>query len=140
MDEVGKRYGRLTVLSKSRKNSNDIWIYLCTCDCGNLKEVNVNKLHTGHIKSCGCLKHKIKNLIGERFGRLVVVDYIGRRNNKTYWRCKCDCGNICEAPTNLLTTGQKVSCGCKNEENKLSVRSFDKGLVDGTMTNYIPKD
>ena len=73
------RYGRLTVLSKARKNSNDIWIYLC----------------------------------------------------------KCDCGNICEAPTNLLKTGQKVSCGCKNEGNKLSAKSFDKGLIDGTMISAI---
>lgn len=37
----------------------------------------------------------------------------------------------------MLTTGQKVSCGCKYEENKSSVKSFDKGLVDDTMISAI---
>ena len=63
MSEIGKRYGRLTVIEKLNKKEFTNSVYLCKCDCGNMKEVNINKLHTGHTKSCGCLKHKIRDLL-----------------------------------------------------------------------------
>lgn len=137
MDEIGNKYGKLTILKKVRKDSHNTWVYLCQCDCGNLKEVNINKLHSGHTKSCGCLNHKLKDVTGQRFGRLVVVGLIGRKHNRTYWKCQCDCGNICEAPINMLLSNQKVSCGCKNKENRLSVSSLDRGCVDGTLISAI---
>ena len=34
------------------------------------------------------------DLIGQKFNRLVVIDYSGIRNGKTYWGVKCDCGEI----------------------------------------------
>lgn len=94
-NEIGKRYGNLTVIKKLDRREHETSVYLCKCDCGNLKEVNINKLHTGHTKSCGCLKNRIKDYTGQRFGRLTVISLNCRRNNKTYWNCKCDCGNEC---------------------------------------------
>lgn len=61
MEEIGRRYGMLTVVSKVRKDNHNTWVYLCQCDCGNQKEINVNRLHSGHTKSCGCLKNKIRD-------------------------------------------------------------------------------
>ena len=35
------------------------------------------------------------DLTGQTFGRLLVLAYAGRRNNRTYWRCKClACGAV----------------------------------------------
>lgn len=62
------------------------------------------------------------------------------KNKKNYWVCKCDCRNICFVPTTYLTIGITVSCGCKNEENKVSFPNLDCGLVDGTMLCGIKKD
>ena len=138
-NEIGKRYGFLTVIKKIDRREHETSVYLCKCDCGNFKEVNINKLHTGHTKSCGCLKNKIKDLTGKKFGRLTVISFDGRRNNKTYWKCKCDCGNDCIASTSCLTSGAVTSCGCKNEENKANIRTIDKGLVDGTRISAISK-
>ena len=61
MSEIGKRYGRLTVVEKLNKKEITNSDYLCRCDCGNMKEVSINKLHTGHTKSCECLKHKTRS-------------------------------------------------------------------------------
>jgi len=36
----------------------------------------------------------MKNLIGQKFNFLTVIDGPIRKNNKIYWKCKCDCGNI----------------------------------------------
>ena len=85
-NEIGKRYGLLTVVEKLDIREHETSVYLCKCDCGNVKEVNINKLNTGHTKSCGCLKNKIKDLTGKKFGRLTVISFDGRRNNKTYWK------------------------------------------------------
>lgn len=57
----------------------------------------------------------LKCLIGERYGRLLVVERVRKKNNKrTFWRCLCDCGNSYVARADNL---QKLSsCGCSNNE------------------------
>ena len=53
--EFGSVCNRLTVLSFSHKNNGTNY-YVCQCDCGNIKTVDVYRLVHGHTKSCGCLK------------------------------------------------------------------------------------
>ena len=139
MSEIGKRYGRLTVIEKLNKKEFTNSVYLCRCDCGNMKEVNINKLHTGHTKSCGCLKHKIRDLTGMKFGRLVVDSFKGREANKTFWNCTCNCGNKCVVSSRDLLLVFTVSCGCKNKENQANFRIKDD-LVDGTSLCQIKAD
>lgn len=57
----------------------------------------------------------VKNIIGEKFNNLTVIDYVGYDSKKecTNWLCKCDCGNIIEVPSDSLKMGYKKSCGCK---------------------------
>ncbi len=64
--------GKLTVIKKLNKKEFTNSVCLCRYDCGNMKDVNIYKLHTVHTKSCGCLKHKIRDLTGIKFGRLIV--------------------------------------------------------------------
>lgn len=129
--EIGKRYGFLTIIEDREKIYHCSIIYKFRCDCGNLVDVNSNKLHTGHIKSCSCKRHIPKDLVHQKFGKLEVLEYAYSQNNKNYWKCQCDCGNICYVCTASLMNGTTVSCGCKNEENKnnsLGVRGvhYDK--------------
>ena len=51
-----------------------------------------------------------------------------------------DCGNICYVSTSQLTTGETVSCGCKNDENRANLPNLDRGLIDGTMKCGIKAD
>jgi len=58
-----------------------------------------------------------KDLTGQRFGRLIVVERNGSRinknnNHRANWLCRCDCGNSIEATTDLLKNGHTSSCGC----------------------------
>lgn len=54
----------------------------------------------------------IKNLIGRRFGKLLVKEYVGSQNKRSMWLCGCDCGKEkVISSKNLLTNGIK-SCGC----------------------------
>lgn len=60
---------------------------------------------------------KLKNLTGQRFDRLVVVERAGSdKQRRAMWKCQCDCGEIrVEYSTNLLR-GRAKSCGCLRAE------------------------
>jgi len=57
------------------------------------------------------------NLVGQRFGRLVVLRYIFSKKRlgygkSAYWECQCDCGVIKNIGSNTLRRGNAKSCGC----------------------------
>ena len=60
------------------------------------------------------------DLIGKRYGRLVVISYDGKKTcgkaKKTMWKCKCDCGNECSVSSGDLRSGHTTSCGCYHNE------------------------
>lgn len=53
-----------------------------------------------------------KDIIGKRFGRLVVQNEYIKIPNGTKWLCECDCGNKVYVYRGKLTTGHTKSCGC----------------------------
>ena len=61
-------------------------------------------------------------LIGKRFARLVVVEYLGRENiggvKRPMFMCKCDCGNTVNVCGKYLLRGNTKSCGCYRDINK----------------------
>lgn len=53
------------------------------------------------------------DIAGQRFGRLVPIEIVGRdQNRKVLWRCACDCGSHTTVTTLQLTSGNTKSCGC----------------------------
>lgn len=53
------------------------------------------------------------NLTGRKFGKLtaIKIDYKSK-DYKTFWLCKCDCGNYTSVYVSKLTTGKTKTCGC----------------------------
>lgn len=59
-----------------------------------------------------------KNLIGERFGKLVVIEMAGKRKSgEIKWLCQCDCGGETFSLTSNLRRGISKSCGCERHAN-----------------------
>lgn len=59
------------------------------------------------------------DLSGQRFGRLVVTKYSHNDSRrKSYWLCKCDCGNEAVVCGSNLKGGNTSSCGCGEDENR----------------------
>lgn len=54
------------------------------------------------------------DLVGQRFGRLVVVSFAGKVGTErcNRWNCKCDCGKSTTVRATLLICGKTKSCGC----------------------------
>lgn len=71
----------------------------------------------GTCTNCGC---DIRNrLVGQRFGRLVVVapsDRKKKSSKEIIWECACDCGNTTYVATGNLQSGTTKSCGCLAKE------------------------
>lgn len=62
-----------------------------------------------------------KNLMGERFGRLTVIERNYDKENdtklrtghgRTFWNCICDCGCMTTVAAAELLSGNTQSCGC----------------------------
>lgn len=64
----------------------------------------------------------MKDLIGKRYGKLIVVKKTGKkaRGKENVYLCKCDCGNTVEVRSGLLSQGRKKSCGCLYRETRIS--------------------
>lgn len=56
---------------------------------------------------------KLNNLIGQRFGKLLVIERDQSRKG-VYWICQCDCGNIISTRSDTLTkpNNSRKCCGC----------------------------
>ena len=141
---IGKKIGKWTVLDTADKRHGNLY-YICQCECGDIHYVNGYRLI--HNKSRSCVKcssrsHNVetiepyeenrpklginknpksnkKSLIGKRFGKFIVLEDTGKRYyGYVVYKCKCDCGNIFEAPSHNIKAGQIKSCGCLLRELK----------------------
>lgn len=64
-------------------------------------------------------KGKREDLTGQRFNRLIVLELdenLTQAKGRGYWRCQCDCGNICSVKACYLKNGMQKSCGCYKSE------------------------
>jgi hypothetical protein len=146
----GKVFGRLTVLGLDGSNpANRKWI--CRCVCGKIKKIRGHSLTSGAVKSCSCWnKDRIKelgkknyeDLLGQRFGKLLVVEMTEKRKRGVVWLCQCECGNKKEISASDLKKNTK-SCGCNtrirmaNLNRQTQVETFttlEEGCRFGMLT------
>lgn len=65
------------------------------------------------------MPNKVRDLTGDRFDRLRVVEFAGLdHRRKAKWRCKCDCGTEVVVLGVSLTCGNTKSCGCLQADNR----------------------
>ena len=132
-DLTGYQFDRLIVLfpiNRLNKVDNKRRYWLCQCKCGNFLVARGDTLGRT-VFSCGCIKldtiygrsKRIQDeMIGQRFGKLVVIEFAGYKTKSTgtkeaMYRCRCDCGNENFIVSgNSLRTGYTRSCGCYIKE------------------------
>lgn len=138
---IGMKFERLTVINRVPNHMGRV-AWNCICECGNQTIVSSHDLKSGNTKSCGCLRKEqyetngVKNgidLLGLRFGRLIVVEKVSSKqiHNRPAWRCVCDCGKEIITNASRLRNGSVKSCGCYAKEV-----NYIKSLIDLTGKKY----
>lgn len=129
VDHSGEIINNIEIINKGIDNPKK---YLCKCpNCGNTFEAYYGHIHSGATRSCGCWKSKrnavskpktlghikptYRNLIGEQFGLLKVIQEGKYNHNGRYWICSCQCGGITEVLGKHLKSGAIISCGCYHQ-------------------------
>lgn len=59
---------------------------------------------------------KALDLIGQKFGRLTVIERQESRQGRSMWLCQCECGKQKIVSSSHLKSGAVKSCGCLNKE------------------------
>lgn len=153
IDLIGQKFNRLTVVSRDEskpKGQGKPAYWICKCDCGNTCSVRTDKLRKNEIQSCGCLSKEIrtqlflKDLTNNKYGKLIVLE---RDTSKpmgkdcfAYWKCKCDCGNICSVRGDHLRDGSTQSCGCLKSFGEFQISQLLQQHNISYQTQYTFKD
>lgn len=124
-DITGQRYGKLVAEKyEGVKNKKTYWS--CKCDCGNIISVTYSNLSTGNTTKCNNPIHRIQDLTGNKYGMLTVIKFAYTKNKKSYWLCKCDCGNEKVIRQDSFKNNREhktLSCGCFNKKQKSEAKT-----------------
>lgn len=138
---IGEKINKWTVLDivMIEKGGRNRPHAICECECGTIKPVWVINLINDRSKDCGCGRKTIlretrtKNLVGQKFGKLTVVELLEDSNkfNRRMYRCKCDCGNEIITSSICLMGGHTNSCGCLVSYWNMYIKKFlDKNNIE----------
>lgn len=64
-----------------------------------------------------------RQMIGQKFGRLTVIELAGRRERRLLYRCVCDCGTETVKLAGSLQNGETRSCGCLSSETQIATKT-----------------
>jgi hypothetical protein len=90
---IGKKFNLFTVIERV-KGSNGVGYWLCSCDCGNKRNLTIYDLKTGKVKSCGCLRPKLISEYKTKHG-FASRDKSNRSKEYVTW---CDIKKRCTNP------------------------------------------
>lgn len=86
----------------------------------NSRILEKNNIKTGYSLAKERTEAQLREMVGERFGRLTVIDITqkdcGKRGIRYQLVCKCDCGRTKNVERFDLEHGKVSSCGCLRSE------------------------
>lgn len=122
--ELGDQYGLLTIIGdegllemgfRANGNIKRLRHVKTICICGIERVVPLSKLKCGHYNACSktCPTY-LKDIIGNQYGKLIVIQEIERKDKERRFICKCECGKVVEKNYNKLISRGDRYCekGC----------------------------
>lgn len=134
-NEIGQKYGRLTIIDINRSSRPTRAI--CLCDCGNVVVAAKSDVVSLHTQSCGCLQRdraieaNTKDFSGITANSGVIITKRAKQNKNGVWLWECICplcGQSFIAMPAKILSGHVTSCGCKTSSS--TVQIIEKFLID----------
>lgn len=125
---VGSLFGSLTLLALPGEGDGKKALFRCVC--GNEKRIRLDHVTTGATVSCGCAKRSVFVAIGQKSGRLTVIDpEAGTRGKARAALCQCECGRKKLVDVWQIANQVTRSCGCLvvDVASELSLRHGEEG-------------
>jgi len=123
-DITGKRFGRLVAIERTgRVSKNGTSFWLCKCDCGNEKIINIDILNRGKSKSCGCLRSEVSSNLGIENGHKNIKkaqSHVANFDSKERTRIS----SLTAKKSKLNTSGVKGVCWDKRRKKWLAQLDF----------------
>ena len=122
IDLSGQIFGHVEVIKPTDSRYRGSVIWECVCDCGNTCRWSAKELkEETDSRSCGCTNPWGKDLKGQVFGKLEVLEMTGERQRhgkgqggSVVWKCKCHgCGNVVNLSSRTLLINDATTCGCR---------------------------
>lgn len=139
----GDKFGKLTIAddtfayAEADGGGNKRRYWRCICECGNETFVAATQIKNGHIQSCGCARKEPaknrKDEIGNRYGKLTVLEYAATINGRSQWKCLCDCGNETIVQGAHLRNGNTSSCGICYRQSR-GEEQVESLLIDNNIS------
>ena len=136
VDNIGKKFGRLTILDIIWDGNRSKAV--CKCDCGNDYIGIKSDIVTGHTKSCGCLQSENTSIantkdwtghIADCGVEFIRQDHMNKKG-QWIWECKCGiCDNIFYELPARINSGHTTSCGCR-------IQSFGESYIKSLLVDY----
>lgn len=125
MDEnIGKKFGEWEILNATQ-DSRPGKYYECMCSCGKIQNVHWVSMKLGRSKrcwDCGRAKTgKANEMVGQKFGKWIVLSHHGISHNSYSYLCRCECGfeSVIHGPH--LRQKKSTQClSCSNRDKSLN--------------------
>jgi len=118
-DLTGEVFGKLTILSRERKENIQGVCYKVRCECGTEKIVRASNLMAGTAKSCGCYHRKL------------IQDYVERSKGK---------GNKSQSLIKIITPEMKQQIeSCAEQGKTITATARVIGVSYKKLETYLKK-
>lgn len=133
---TGRTYGRLTVLERSDNDKRGNAMWLCKCECGNVKAILGGSLRQGSTRSCGCM---LSELSKRRMTELLTKHgFSGKKLYSVYraMRERCE-KQTCKSYGNYGGRGISVCDEWKNDRALFFEWALKNGYQEGLQIDRI---
>ena len=118
---INKKFGKWTVLAEAETEKPGKY-FECMCDCGNIGIIQATSLRAGKSTQCkDCMyfeRFRPDIMLGKKFGKWTVTEFLGIKNRCGYYKSVCECGHTTNHYGTDLRQGKSTMCiDCHNKKN-----------------------
>ena len=137
IDLTGKKFGKLTVIYRENRKSDNQYYWTCQCECGTNISTTGRRLREGDAISCHLCS--LIDLSNRRIMNWTIVKRDDEKqiiNGQYNWICQCECGTLCSIRQSILTgNGKYGRFHCKDCDSKITKKQADN--IIGIKYNHL---